>query len=322
MYTAWLVGGGTRSPASRIDSRCIVTGPRMISIHPSARSRRMTSRTFTGRSGGRGVTPTAAVDEAPDRERGGDEGDRGVGGPGQVAARGRRRRRAGRGHRDGRGPWAAWARRRAERRWSGRPGVTQEREWVDVAAAGAGAAGAKAQPAAGTERSEALADRGVRPSADRETAEVEIGGDERAATDRDGHAVVRKRAGEGDASCARGVDRCAGPGGDVDAAALAAGEGRVRREAKGTDDAAAQRPAPRSVRRRRGAGGGRASGRRRTGGVRGACPVRVARQRPAWRDEEGNHEAGDRQRDEDDGVGAWGHVPTVGARSRGAGGCG
>jgi hypothetical protein len=267
----------------------------------------MNSPTFMGRSGGRGVTPAAAVDEAADRERGGDEGDRGVSGPGQMATRGRRgcRNRAGRGDRDGRGPWAAWARRRAERGWSGRPGVTQEREWVDVATPVPGAAGAKAQSGAAIDRSEALADRGMRPSADRDPVEVQIGGDERAATDRDGHAVVRKRAGEGDATGAGGADRCTGRSGDVDAAPLAAGKGRVRREAKGTDDAAAQRPAPRGVRRRRGPGA-----------------VTGARQRPPRRDEEGDHEAGDRQRDEDDGVGAWGHVPTVGARWRGAGGCG
>ena len=104
----------------------------------------MTSRTFMGRSGGRGVTPAAAVDEAADRERGCDEGDRGVGGPGQVAKPGRRRRRnrAGRGHREGRGPWTAWAWRRAQGGWGARPGVAQQGEWIDVAPEDAGAAGA------------------------------------------------------------------------------------------------------------------------------------------------------------------------------------
>jgi hypothetical protein len=278
---------------------------------PSVRrcdGRRMTSPTFTGRDRGRDAT-AAAADEAADRERGGDEGDRGVGGPGQMATRGRRgrrrRNRAGSGDREGRGPWAARARRRAERGRSGRPGVTQEREWIDVAAPVPGTAGTEAQSAARTDRSEALADRRVHRSAERDPVEVQIGGDQRAATDRDGYAVVRKRAGEGDATGAGGADRCTGRSCDVDAAPLAAGKGRVRREAKGTDDAAAQRPAPRGVRRRRGPGA-----------------VTGARQCPPRRDEEGDHEAGDRQRDEDDGMGAWGHVPTVGARWRGAGGCG
>ena len=234
------VGGRRRGGRAASTTAVVCTGD----------SRRMTSPTFIGRSGGRGVTPATAVDEAADRERGRDEGDRGVGGPGQVATRGRRRRRhrAGRGHRDGLGPWTARAWRRAQGGWSARPGVAQQGEWVDVAPADAGAASAEAQPAVGTERSEALADRRVRRSADREPAEVEIGGDECAATDRHGHAVARKRAGEGDAPRARGVDERARRSNDIDAAPLAAGKGRVRREAKGTDDAAAQRPVPRGVR--------------------------------------------------------------------------
>jgi hypothetical protein len=263
----------------------------------------MTSRTFMGSGDGRGrVAPPAAVDEAADRERGGDQGEGRVGRPWDVAALYRRRRgdvawTAGWRRR---GPRTARARCGAEERACAGDGIAEELERVDVAAAVAGPAGAEAQPAVRPEGPEAAAEVGVGAAADGEVAEAQVGGDERAAADGDGQAVVRKRAGEGDAAGTRRVYGGARRSGDVDPPPLPASERRARRQTEGADDAAAERPTPGGVRPRRGAGG-----------VRRGRSLPFARRRSARRHEERHDEAGDRQRDEDQRVGAWGHASTV-----------
>jgi hypothetical protein len=301
-----------------------------------------------GRGDGRGrVAAPAAVDEAADGERGGDQGECRVGRPWQVAVLRRRRRGdvAWAGGWDRRGARPAPAGCRAEHRTCVGDGVAEELEWVDVASAVAGAAGPEPQAAGRPEGPEAPAEVGVGAAADGEVAEAQVGGDERAAADGDGQAVVRKRAGEGDAAGARGVYGGAGRSGDVDPAALPASERRARRQAEGADDAAAKRPAPGGARRRRGAGGGdartrqgarrdrgprrartreggwRDRGPRRAGGVRRGLSLPFARRRSPRRDEERHDEAGDRQRDEDQRVWAWGHAPTLCAVRRVPGEC-
>jgi hypothetical protein len=257
-----------------------------------------------GRGDGRGrVAPPAAVDEAADRERGGDQGEGRVGRPWQVARLCRRRRGdlAWPGGWRRRGAWpGGWHRRAArtaragcgaEERGCAGDGIAEERERVDVATAVAGAAGPKAQAAVRPEGPEAAAEVGVGAAADGEVAEAQVGGDERAAADGDGQAVVRKRADERDAAGACGAHDRAGRSGDVDPPPLPAGERRVRREAEGADAAAAERPAP--------------------GGVRRDRSLPFARRRSARRHEERHDEAGDRQRDEDQRVWAWGHASTV-----------
>jgi hypothetical protein len=261
-----------------------------------------------GRGDGRGrVAPPAAVDEAADRERGGDQDEGRIGRPWQVA--GRCRRRQGdvawtRGW-DRRGAWTARARCRAEESGCGGDGIAEERQGVDVAAAVAGAAGPKAQAALRPEGPEAAAEVGVGAAAEGEVAEAQVGGDERVAADGDGQAAVRKRAGERDAAGACGAHGRAGRSGDVDPPPLPASERRARRETEGADDAAAERPAPGGVRRRRGAGG-----------VRRGRSLPFARRRSPRRHEERHDEAGDRQCDEDQGVWAWGHAPKVCAMRR------
>jgi hypothetical protein len=282
-----------------------------------------------GRGGGRGrVVASAAVDESSEGQGGGDEGEGGVGGPGQDAGLGVRRSWCGerawaRGD-ERRGCWASLARCRSQDGWSGRLGVAQEREWIDVAAAVAGAARSEAQATRRAQRTEALAGREVRAAADVEAAEAQVGGDERAAADGDREALVRERAGEGHLAGARGLDARAGRSRDVDASPLAPGERSVRGEPEVADDAAVERPAPGGVRRGAARRARRAPRARRT---RRSLRPRVRRRagplawrRPPRRDEERDDEAGDRQGDEDEGVGAWGHAPTVGAPWRGAGG--
>jgi hypothetical protein len=227
----------------------------------------MTSRTFMGRGGGGRravVAPAAAVDEAADRQRGGDQGKGGVGGPGEAARRGSggwRRRAWARGWDRRRAPEArAW--RGAEGRRRGRSGLTQEVERVDVAATVPRAAGAEAQAPIGAERTDALPDGRAGTAADGERAEVQVGGNERAAAHGDGETGVRERSGEGDAAGTGGADGCAGRSGDVDAASLPASERRARTESERADHVAAERPAPGGARRRRGADDRRATGRR------------------------------------------------------------
>src|SRR5690349_11068770 len=110
----------------------------------------MTSRTFIGRGGGRGRVPApAAVDESAEGKGGGDAGEGRVGGQGQAG------RPVGRGwrcgERTGERAWAragerdrrsaSRARGRSQDGRSGRLGVAQQRERVDVAATVAGASG-------------------------------------------------------------------------------------------------------------------------------------------------------------------------------------
>jgi hypothetical protein len=245
--------------------------------------------------GGRGRAAAPAMEQAAHWKRGADEGDRGIGGPGEAMRRGAWIRRGEACRREERaGARAAAARSGAQerRRCGGR--VAQEHERVEVAAAVSGAPRAQPQATHATEGAEPLPAPDARSSAHVEAVEPEVGRDERAAAHGHREALPRKLTRERHAPWAGGADGAAWDRHDIDAAPLSASERRARREAEGTDHATAQRPAPRRAGQRV----------RRRSSPRGE-------QRRTRDDQEGHEPAGERQRDEDEGVWAWEHAPKV-----------